>query len=98
MPKKTGLSIRLVGTKEQLEFILAKLGGKFGWRSSGHFYPRIDEPGFYSYYSDNFWSLPPALGKENLSPKKPEALTDAELRHSRKMAFWLAGISKTAKP
>ena len=61
MSKKAGGSaIRLIGSREQIQFILSSFEGKFAWRASGHFYPRIGQPGFYSYYLDDFWPLPPA--------------------------------------
>ncbi len=96
MRRKPGLSVRLVGTKGQLEFVLAKFEGNFSWKSSGHFYPRINQRGFYSYYLDNFSPLTPEPGEDKSHPQ-PSTLSSAEVRHSRKMAFWASGKHKSAK-
>jgi hypothetical protein len=53
--RKQGAKIRIVGTNEEILRILAALTCQgFVWKSNEHFYPRIDEPGFYSYYLEDF--------------------------------------------
>jgi hypothetical protein len=53
--KQRGADIRLVGTKLQICNLLAALTAKgFTWQSNEHFYPRIGQQGFFSYYLENF--------------------------------------------
>jgi len=55
MRKQRGTKIRIVGAKEEIVKVLAALTCQgFTWKSNEHFYPRIDELGFYSYYLENF--------------------------------------------
>ena len=97
MRKKPSLSVRLIGTKEQIQFVVANLQGKFSGRSNGDFYAQINQPGLYSYYLENFWPVSPDV-IEITPPKQHKTHTEKELRHSRKMAFWLAGKCKPPKP
>ena len=97
MRKKPGLSVRLIGTKEQIEFVVANLEGKFAGRSNGHFYSRLNERGLYSYYLENFWPVPPDT-VETTPPKQRKSYTGNELRHSKMMAFWMAGKRDPPKP
>jgi hypothetical protein len=52
--KNEGAKIRIIGSKPQILTLLASLTRGFVWRSNEYFYPRIDEPGFYSYYLEDF--------------------------------------------
>ena len=53
--QKQGSNIRIVGTKQDILRILATLSCQgFVWESNEHFYSRIGEPGFYSYYLEYF--------------------------------------------
>jgi hypothetical protein len=53
--KQRGADIRIVGTRLQIANLLAAFSAKgFVWVSNKYFYPRIDEPGLYSYYLENF--------------------------------------------
>ena len=55
MRKQRGTKIRIVGAKEEIVKVLVALTCQgFVWKSNEHFYPRIDEPGFYSYYLEDF--------------------------------------------
>lgn len=48
-------AIRIVGTKAEIFGILAAFAGTgFTWRSNEYFYPRINQPDFYSYYLEDF--------------------------------------------
>jgi hypothetical protein len=61
MKKERGINLRLVGTKPQITATLRALATSFQWKSNQHFYPRIGEPGFYSYYLENFeFVVPPS--------------------------------------
>jgi len=52
--KQQGADIRIVGTKLQISNLLAAFSAKgFAWRSNEHFYPRIGQQGFFSYYLEN---------------------------------------------
>jgi hypothetical protein len=54
MAKKQGADIRVVGTKSQISDLLATFTDKgFTWQSNDHFYPRIGQPSFFSYYLEN---------------------------------------------
>jgi hypothetical protein len=63
--KQSGANIRIVGTKPQIFAVLTSLARDFVWRSNKYFYPRIDEPGFYSYYLEDF--QPVVLPSQNLA-------------------------------
>ncbi|MEG3900189.1 MULTISPECIES: hypothetical protein [unclassified Microcoleus] len=53
--RRHGASVRIVGSKTEISDILATFGDKgFIWRSNEHFYPRINQPDFYSYYLEDF--------------------------------------------
>jgi hypothetical protein len=52
--KQQGADIRVVGTKAQISGLLAAFSAKgFTWQSNEHFYPRIGQQGFFSYYIEN---------------------------------------------
>jgi hypothetical protein len=52
--KQKGADVRVVGTKAQISDLLAAFSTKgFTWQSNKHFYPRIGQPGFFSYYIEN---------------------------------------------
>jgi hypothetical protein len=56
--KQQGADIRVVGTKAQISGLLAALSTKgFTWQSNEHFYPRIGQPDFFSYYLENLESV-----------------------------------------
>jgi len=56
--KQQGADIRLVGTKLQICNLLAAFAAKgFTWQSNEHFYPRIGQPDFFSYYLENLESV-----------------------------------------
>ena len=63
--KNEGAKIRIVGSKPQILTLLNALTRDFVWRSNKYFYPRIDEPGFYSYYLEDF--QPVVLPSQNLA-------------------------------
>jgi hypothetical protein len=63
--KQRGANIRIVGTKPQILAVLGVLTRDFTWQSNKHFYPRIDEPGFYSYYLEDF--QPVVIPSQNLA-------------------------------
>ena len=63
--KNEGAKIRIVGSKPQILTLLNALTEDFVWRSNKYFYPRIDEPGFYSYYLEDF--QPVVLPSQNLA-------------------------------
>jgi len=51
--KHQGVDVRLIGTKFQIDSLLATFTAKgFTWQSNEHFYPRIGQPNF-SYYLEN---------------------------------------------
>lgn len=53
--EQAGASIRIVGTKAEIDAILTAFREKgFTWRSNEYFYPRIGQPDFYSYYVEYF--------------------------------------------
>lgn len=57
--KRQGAKIRVVGTKAEISGILAAFRGEgFTWQSNEHFYPRIGQPDFYSYYLEDFEYAP----------------------------------------
>ena len=57
--KQRGADIRIVGTKSQISNLLAAFSAKgFAWHSNKHFYPRIGQQGFFSYYLENLECLP----------------------------------------
>ncbi len=59
--KNPPLAVRLVGTRSEIEELLAILSGVgVAWRASGHFYPRIGEPNRFSYYLDGVQAPPEA--------------------------------------
>jgi hypothetical protein len=65
MAKKKGADIRVVGTKAQISDLLAAFTAKgFTWQSNEHFYPRIGQPDFFSYYLENLESV--AQGKSSV--------------------------------
>jgi hypothetical protein len=52
--KQRGADIRIVGTKSQISNLLAAFSANgFAWQSNEHFYPRIGQQGFFSYYIEN---------------------------------------------
>ena len=52
--KQRGADIRIVGTESQISNLLATFTAKgFTWQSNEHFYPRIGQQGFFSYYLEN---------------------------------------------
>ena len=52
--KQQGADIRVVGTKPQIDNLLAAFTARgFTWQSNEHFYPRIGQPNFFSYYMEN---------------------------------------------
>jgi len=52
--KQRGADIRIIGTKSQISNLLAALSTKgFAWASNEHFYPRVGQPAFFSYYIEN---------------------------------------------
>jgi hypothetical protein len=52
--KQQGADIRIIGTRLQITNLLAALSAKgFTWNSNKHFYPRIGQLGFFSYYIEN---------------------------------------------
>jgi hypothetical protein len=52
--KQQGADIRIVGTKPQINNLLAAFKTKgFTWQSNEYFYPRIGQPSFFSYYLEN---------------------------------------------
>jgi hypothetical protein len=52
--KQRGADIRVVGTKSQISNLLAAFSANgFAWSSNEHFYPRIGQPDFFSYYLEN---------------------------------------------
>jgi hypothetical protein len=54
LKKQQGADIRIVGTKSQISDLLAVFTAKgFTWQSNEHFYPRIGQPDFFSYYLEN---------------------------------------------
>jgi hypothetical protein len=56
--KQQGADIRVVGTKAQISGLLAAFSAKgFTWQSNQHFYPRIGQPDFFSYYLENLESV-----------------------------------------
>ena len=56
--KQQGADIRVVGTKAQISGLLAAFTAKgFTWQSNDHFYPRIGQPNFFSYYLENLESV-----------------------------------------
>jgi hypothetical protein len=56
--KQQGADIRIVGTKPQIDNLLVAFKTKgFTWQSNEHFYPRIGQPGFFSYYLENLESV-----------------------------------------
>jgi hypothetical protein len=53
--KRQVASIRLIGTKTEISGILTAFSDKgFSWKSNEHFYARVGQPDFYSYYLENF--------------------------------------------
>jgi len=57
--KQQGADIRIVGTKSQISGLLAVFTAKsFTWQSNEHFYPRIGQPNFFSYYLENLEFVP----------------------------------------
>ncbi len=51
--KQKGADVRVVGTKAQISDLLAAFSTKgFTWQNK-HFYPRIGQPDFFSYYIEN---------------------------------------------
>jgi hypothetical protein len=63
--KQQGADIRVVGTKSQIDNLLAAFTAKgFTWQSNEHFYPRIGQPNFFSYYLENLESV--AQGKSSV--------------------------------
>jgi hypothetical protein len=56
--KQRGADIRIVGTRLQIDQLLAALSAKgFAWQSNEHFYPRIGQQGFFSYYIENLEAI-----------------------------------------
>jgi len=56
--KQRGADIRIVGTKSQISNLLAAFSANgFAWQSNEHFYPRIGQPEFFSYYLENLESV-----------------------------------------
>jgi hypothetical protein len=56
--KQRGADIRIVGTKSQISNLLAAFSAHgFAWQSNEHFYPRIGQPEFFSYYLENLESV-----------------------------------------
>jgi hypothetical protein len=52
--KQRGADIRIVGSRLQIANLLAAFSAKgFAWDSNEHFYPRIGQQGFFSYYIEN---------------------------------------------
>jgi hypothetical protein len=52
--KQRGADIRIVGTRLQIANLLTAFSAKgFAWDSNEHFYPRIGQQGFFSYYIEN---------------------------------------------
>jgi len=67
--KHQGVDIRVVGTKAQISNLLATFTAKgFTWQSNEHFYPRIGQPDFFSYYLENLESV--AQGKSSVGNDK----------------------------
>jgi hypothetical protein len=63
--KQRGADIRIVGTKSQISNLLAAFSANgFAWQSNEHFYPRIGQPEFFSYYLENL--EPAAQDKSSL--------------------------------
>jgi hypothetical protein len=59
MKRRRAAAIRLIGTKAEILGILAAFAGAgFTWRSNEYFYPRINQPDFYSYYLEDFDYVP----------------------------------------
>jgi hypothetical protein len=57
--KQQGADIRIVGTKSQISDLLAVFTAKgFTWQSNEHFYPRIGQPDFFSYYLEKLEFVP----------------------------------------
>jgi hypothetical protein len=64
--KQQGADIRIVGTRLQIDSLLTALSAKgFTWDSNKHFYPRIGQQGFFSYYIENLEVI-----AQNQSPLK----------------------------
>jgi hypothetical protein len=56
--KQRGADIRIVGTRLQIANLLAAFKAKgFAWDSNKHFYPRIGQQGFFSYYIENLEAI-----------------------------------------
>jgi hypothetical protein len=56
--KQRGADIRIVGTRLQIANLLAAFNAKgFAWDSNEHFYPRIGQQGFFSYYIENLEAI-----------------------------------------
>jgi len=47
-----GTKIRVIGTRLEIEAAFSYRD--FVWESNEYFYPKIDQPDFYSYYLENF--------------------------------------------
>jgi len=52
--RQRGANIRIVGTRLQIDHLLAALSARgFAWNSNEYFYPRREQQGFFSYYIEN---------------------------------------------
>jgi len=57
--QERGTKIRIIGTRLEIEAALAAFSYRdFVWESNEYFYPKIDQPNFYSYYVENFEYAP----------------------------------------
>jgi len=62
--KQRGADIKIVGTKSQINNLLAAFSANgFAWRSNEYFYPRIGQQGFFSYYLENLECVPQLEGE-----------------------------------
>ncbi|MEG4630946.1 hypothetical protein QUB56_15275 [Microcoleus sp. AR_TQ3_B6] len=62
--KQQAADIRVVGSKSQISDLLASFTAKgFTWQSNEHFYPRIGQPDFFSYYLENLECVPQYEGE-----------------------------------
>jgi hypothetical protein len=71
-----GVAIRIVGSWEDISSILAAFTSKgFAWKSNKHFYPRIGQQGFFSYYLENFKNE-----QESAANTKHKCLADEQIK------------------
>lgn len=57
--EERGTKIRITGTMPEIKVTLAGFSYRdFVWQSNEYFYPRLDKPGFFSYYLENFEYAP----------------------------------------